>query len=155
LTSLRDNILTTDLGGRTQQQQLAATRELFDQATGAARAAGTTSDEAQRLAELAPLLIEQTRAAFGSSWQTDEQTRQITAIVNELTGGLNREDRQLRFQDRSLALQEKGFEHHLPAAVRNTEATAQNTAAANRRLEKMEETLDRLNEQILLLRRSA
>ena len=156
LRALREELLTGDLGGRSVIQQLGATRGLFEQAVGAARAGGTTSDEANEVARLAQQVIEQTRDAYGSSVQTSQQVRDVLAITQELTGGLTHEDRQLKIAERSLNIQERTFEQNLPKEIRASgELTAAAVGRAEQRIHSLEEKLDRLNEQILLLRRAA
>lgn len=155
LRALREELLTGDLGGRASSERLASVAGLYQEALSAAQTGGTTADEAQNLTRLAQQYIEQQRGAYGSAAPTSDLTKDVLGNLAALTGGLNREDRQLKIAERSLNIQERAFERDLPAVARNTEAANVNLARVEAKLGELLTAYNRLNEQILLLRRAA
>ena len=106
------------------------------------------------MARLAQQYIEQQRAATGSSAATGEVTRQVVATLNELTGGLKREDRQLALQEKSYELQRKQFEQNLPKEIRAAaELNARGLAKVMEKIDRLEAQLARLNELETLVRK--
>lgn len=154
LSSLRDNILIGDLGNRGVDQRLGSAQTLFDQAVRDARNAGTTAEEAQLLAQRGEALIGLGRDAFGSGAPANDLTRNVLSIVNELTGGLTKEDRLLAAVERQTERQVKAFEEKLPEAIREgTEATAAGLAAAKAELVELRRDVRALNDNLAALAR--
>ena len=156
LTALREQIQTSDLGGRGTAQRLRATETLFDRAADAARSGGTTPEEAQRLAQLGEQFIGLGRQAYGSGSQAHDIVRNVMDVLGERTGALKAEDRMLTLGERQLAATERGFERLLPEALRaanrdTVEITAKGFAETVRELKELRLEIDRLSSDMTAL----
>lgn len=145
LQSLRDSLLVGDLGGRDTATRLRQAQVDFERASRDARSGGTTAEEARLLASRGQTLIGLGRDAYGSGAPANDIIRDVLATVNELSGGLTKEDRQLQTAQKSLELQQKAFEHTLPEAIQQgTEVTAKGLAENKAELRSLRRDFDRL-----------